>query len=469
MRSRALGLLAASALVVGGVVAMAGPAVAAETIHCGESITHSLQAANDIGPCDGDGLIIEKGNVILDLNGHTVQGSNTTNNTANEQVGVHFMRATHSTVKNGTVYNFDAGVAIDGGGRNIVSGITAHDNIAHVLLTGGVDPTNPVATPCNFGDGITTDNSNGNQIIRNKAIHNGPFSGIALVDASGSNLLTGNQVADNNVANLLPDDIHNPPNPDGSPGDQNGPCGPFGANGAGEGRLHQDIGIRIEGPGATNNTLTRNQATGNQLNGISIHGYVCHTFPDGPALGSDNTGNTVQSNIVSGNGFADVARGELLDGIGVLNQGPLGTVTCASSGNTIRANQSTGNAEDGIYVSPTGDNSKPSNNRIDQNRVANNGRDGIHLDGPFTVCPLGKPSDPNTGDCLNPSDREPRNGANNNTLFSNNGHDNGRRDGFDGNTPTCDHNRWTANMFGTVSLACVKAGGGTGTVIPVSP
>ncbi len=464
MRGRALGVLSASALAVGGMAALAGPAAAAETIQCGQVIDHSLVAANNIGPCPGDGLQITAGGIILDLGGHTVKGSNTTNKTANQQVGVHFLEANGSTVKNGEVSNFDAGVAIEAGGRNTVKAINAHDNIAHVLLTGGVNPKVPVATPCDYGDGIVVDNSAGNHLIANKVAHNGPFSGIALVDNSDSNEVRGNQALDQTVSNMLPAGITNPPNDDGSPGDSNGPCGPFSATPTGEGRLHQDIGIRVEGPGADRNTVVGNQSVGNQLNGISIHGYVClngagPTPPPGsPPRGLPNTGNLIKGNSVVGNGFADG-----IDGIGILRQGPFGTVVCASNDNSIIGNSSTGNARDGIFVPPTGDNSKPSHNTIKYNRTDNNGRDGVHVDGSFTVCPFGAPRNPN-GSCAVPL--EARNGSNNNTLVSNNGHGNVRRDGVDLNA-ACDANNWLANIFGTVNQACVTAGAGTGTVVPL--
>ena len=450
---RAIGVFAATLLPLAGMVVSAGPA-AASHLGCGSVVTSSTTLANDIGPCTGDGLILRGSGITLDLGGHTVTGNNINNRTADQQIGIHFEGATGDAVRNGTVLKFDAGVAIDGGGGNTVSGITARDNIAHVLLTGGVDPKDPVATPCDFGDGITTDNSTGNRITGNRTIHNGPYSGISLVDASLNNVVSGNQASDNTVSNQLPPGVTNPPNPDGSPGDSNGPCGPFQSGAAGEGRLHQDIGIRVEGPGATGNRVTGNSSTGNQLNGISIHGYVCNLFGQPfPQVGTPNTDNVIQGNSVSNNGFAGVT--ELLDGIGILRQGPLGSVTCASFRNTIVGNSSTGNARDGIYVT-----AMSHDNTINQNAVRSNGRDGIHLDGPFTVCPPGQSGPPPTFTCKVP--RVARPGAENNTLKGNAGFGNAAHDGFDANL-NCDNNHWVGNAFGTVNPLCV-ANGGSGTL-----
>ncbi|MCA1684040.1 MAG: right-handed parallel beta-helix repeat-containing protein, partial [Actinobacteria bacterium] len=415
-------MLSASALALGGMAYMAQPAAAAvRTISCGQTISGNVTAANNVGPCsNGDAIKINASGTVLNLGGHSIRCNNANNHTRVAQVGIHLKGASGVTVRNGEVSNCDAGVAIDGGGNNTVQGINAHDNVAHVLVAGPVNPDNPLTTPCDFGDGIVTTDSSGNTISGNTVTRNGPFSGIALVGNSDNNKVIGNQANNQNVSNALPGVV------DPETGEPvNGPCGPFGANGAGAGRLHQDIGIRVEGPGATNNTVSGNQTIGNQLNGISVHGYVCHSFPGGPPIGADNSGTQIIGNSVSGNGFPDG-----LDGIGVLSQGPLGTITCGSSHATIRGNSSTGNAEDGIYVTPTGDNSKPSKNIIDHNSVDGNARDGIHLEGPFDACPFGQES---CDDAL----LQPRNGANFNTITGNSGNGNANYDGFDGN-PGCD-------------------------------
>jgi len=59
-------------------------------------------------------------------------------------------------------------------------------------------------------------------------------------------------------------------------------------------------------------------------------------------------------------------------------------------------------------------------------------------------------------------------GAERNTLNANRGTGNGEHDGHDAN-PNCDANVWTANKFGTVNQACVKAGNGTGVVKTINP
>ena len=69
------------------------------------------------------------------------------------------------TITAGTVSGFDAGVAIMGGGGNIVLRITARDNVNYRLVTGqdaSLDDVDRDEGPfCWFGDSITMCNSVG--------------------------------------------------------------------------------------------------------------------------------------------------------------------------------------------------------------------------------------------------------------------------------------------------------------------
>jgi len=411
---RAMITLPIAGLVAGGV--LVAPAGAATPVQCGAQIAVNTTLTKNIGPCPGDGIDVVKDGITLDLNGHTIVGSNVTNTSVNEQIGVHLVNVHGVTVKGpGTIRAFDAGVGITAGSNNTVKNLTAHDNISHVLVSGGV-PGDPQSTPCNFGDGITTQDSSFNQIIGNTVTHNGPYSGISLVGRSSSNTVDNNKSTDNSVSNDLP----------GGGVPVSGPCG----------REHQDIGIRMEGPGAKQNVVSHNLSADNQLEGISIHGNVCVGNPS-------NSNNIVQFNTVLRNGFADTT-----DGIAILQQGPAGVV-CPSFGNTINGNTSSGNARDGIFVA--GRNSR--DNKIVGNTVRNNGNDGIELRGP---------SRDGSGTLIP--------GSVNNLVANNVGTGNGVFDGADLNfNPPCDNNKWTANLFGTVNQPCVAARGGTGALPPPGP
>lgn len=434
---RSVSVAAAAGLALTGLAVSGGPAQAAH-LACGSVVTASTTLDRDLGPCPGDGLIVSGSGITLNLGGRTITGSNNTNTSSREQVGVRLDGASGASVINGTVRRFDAGVAIVGGSGNTVFGIRAQDNINHSSLTGALNP-------CLFGDGITTSDSANNRILGNQTVHNGPFSGISLVGNSDGNIVQGNLAADQTVPNVLPNG-------------RNGPCGPFTPGGT-VGRPDQDIGIRIEGPGANNNYVDGNTVTGNMLDGISVHGNTCNPPPPFPAV-PPNTDNFIRGNRLSNNGFDVNDNGVPLtttrqDGIGILSQGPLGTITCSAQRTTILGNTSINNARHGIFVAALS-----AGNTVNGNTVNGNGSDGIRLNGPFTVCPQEDPA--NHDRCLVPL--QPRPGATDNTLLANRGQGNGEHDGDDRN-PNCDNNRWFGNLFGTVNQACV-ANGGTGSAPP---
>ncbi len=198
---------------------LASPA-SAEHVQCGDLITESVTLDSDVGTCPGDGLVVVADNVTVDLNGFRVFGLNG----PEEQVGIRLVDVSGVTVQNGTVSGFDAGVAIEGGSGNRIRTLVVRHNI------------NDLVGECTYGDGITVFDSDDNVIERNEVIHNGPYSGISLVGDSDRNVVRNNVVADNNVPNVREDGT-------------TGPCAePFC-------RPIQDIGIRIEVPGANANRI----------------------------------------------------------------------------------------------------------------------------------------------------------------------------------------------------------------------
>jgi len=421
-----------------GLVTSVGQADAATTISCGAVVSASITLANNVGPCKGDGIDVIANGITINLNGHTITGSDTTNKSFasnSEQIGVQLDSVHGVTVKGpGSISAFDAGVNVQNGYGNKVSGLTVHDNISHVLLTWNttISPT-PESFPCNYGDGILTDFSSYNTITGNTAYHNGPFDGIALVDTSTHNVVSNNKVYNGTVPNIEPDGV------------TSGPCGPFGANIVGPGRPYQDEGIRAEGPGATWNMITNNVATNNLLDGIAVHDNVCPgALPFLPNGQPPNNHNTIQYNTVTDNGFQP---GAALDGIGVLSQGPTGTV-CIANDTTIQFNVSNGNAGNGVFIG--GRNSH--GEKIIGNTTNKNGIDGIFLTGPSAACTTST-SSPYT--C----------GTINDTITANTAHGNAVYDGFDGN-PNCAEppgavvgpgvNHWSNDNFVVVNQPCVK-------------
>jgi hypothetical protein len=133
---------------------------------CGQTITVSTTLTADLGPCPDYGIKIGADNLVLDLGGFRIFGVPGFNDGA----GVYMAGRTGVTVRNGTITNFDGGVAIEGGSHNTVTGITARQNIGRAAF--GVNTR--------FGEGIAVLSSSFNRIIANSTIDNGPFAGIGV-------------------------------------------------------------------------------------------------------------------------------------------------------------------------------------------------------------------------------------------------------------------------------------------------
>ncbi|MDP9075043.1 MAG: right-handed parallel beta-helix repeat-containing protein [Actinomycetota bacterium] len=258
---------------------------------CGQEITQDTTLVADLTCTNGPALIIAADNVTLDLAGFTVSGDLAS---GSDSPGILFRGVHGSTVRDGTVQHFAAGVAIQGGGRNLVQNVTTQDNIG-----GG-----------NFGDGIVIDGSTENRIEGNTVLRNGPYSGITLLNKATHNDIRHNIVMDNNMSQA------------GDPS---------------AGR--QDMGIRIEGPGASHNKVESNTITGSGGDGITVL-PVCTNLDTGqPCVGEGNRFNRIINNTSNSNGVS--GRG---DGIKMFcMQTPV-----APSDNTIVGNFTNNNTTYGV-------------------------------------------------------------------------------------------------------------------------
>ena len=278
-------LAALTLLPLAGTVSTAGAAVLA----CGATVTVNTVLENNVGPCEGGGIVIGANNVTLDLNGHQVFGRPG----PEDGIGILVLGRTGVTVQNGTVHNFDGGVVIEGGSGNRVQYVTARDNIGRAGVT-------------RVGDGIAVLSSRDNTIFGNNAANNGPFAGIGVyseVDAdhprATSGVSSGNLIDSNTAVNNRISRTGIVTNTDND-------------------------GIRIE-PGSVANTIVNNRATGNGLDGIAIF--------------ARSTDNVIRRNNSSANGFRTSARRG--DGIRVF---------ATANRTVIEANLTVRNGDHGIIV-----------------------------------------------------------------------------------------------------------------------
>lgn len=476
--------------ILAGAVAVAAPAAPAfgqpQTLACGAVVTQSTTLAANVGPCPGNGLIIARDGITLDLNGYSVIGTFGHETPGNfpatnvvEGQGIDFQNTTNSTVRNGQVYHFSVGVRIDGGSHNAVTNMNVHDNTG-LLLTDAA----------NNGDGIALYGSNYNTITQNVVEHNGVWDGITTLSSDGNTGTDGssyNTISDNLISqNNIP---------------------MYGKNG--KPNWKRDIGVAIEGPGSTNNLVSNNVIERSGTHGVQM-------FPDcdnayggfngqGCAGTVANDYNTIAGNTITGNGFGLPLAAPVGDGVSILAMGPSvdsfpghetvtnnkvngnerngislgggngqdlygGTVStagenygclndtgvpCGVNNNTIDQNSTQGNGEDGIYVGPNSD-----FNSVTSNTAVDNAMDGIGLG----LAVLYSPQGVNCGDvnCTVVLDANgnpvtiPGTAAKNNTFSANTATGNGRWDAMDMNTsPPCDNNQWSNDIFGRVNQSCI--------------
>jgi len=282
-------------------LAALAPALAACTARTettGSVIPTDTTLTADVGPCNQGGLLIGADNITLDLGGHIVRGKPR----AGDGIGISTNGHSGVRIANGTVRDFDTGVAIAGGGTNTVDHVTARDNIG---------PTK-VNSKFGLGDGIVINGSSDNTVSANTVVHNGPFGGITiLADALGQQSAR-NEIANNTVV----------------------------ANDVPHSGVNEDDGIRIEGPNSPDNVVTGNTVRQSGLDGIAL-------FAD-QGTGLKNSGTVVSFNVVEGNGFHDKGHRKG-DGV-VLFGSPTNAAVGGADASYVHDNQVHGNAANGIRV-----------------------------------------------------------------------------------------------------------------------
>lgn len=430
---------------------------ASEPIGCGSVITQDTTLSTDIGPCPGEGVIVAASHITLDLNGHTVSG-NPEVRVSPDKAGILLRQVTGVTVKNGTVEGFDAGVAIMGGGANTVRRLTARDNVNYRVVTGRDSQPEDIVPDegpyCDLGDGITAFNSRDNVIEGNVLYGNGPYSAVSLVSNSDRNRVANNDIRDNDVMNETPDgqgtvcgSTANGPIPDPPPFC----CDAFG-------RHSQDVGVRVEGPGAEHNVVERNQLRRNGLAGVLISGFHMEE-------GANNGFNLVRRNQIFQTGLrvhdstGDGTEAYRSSGIQLHHSGP--PFIHVSYGNVIEGNTVNGNFASGIDVTgpePGSGVLGEFGNTIRYNVANNNLLDGIHLAEGTVLTEV-------TGNRAhgNGRDQELVRQISDDDIYAD-------YDGVDGGdyNPDCGSNIWSRNHFGTVNQPCVAARG-TGSVSRPGP
>ncbi|MGH9178246.1 MAG: right-handed parallel beta-helix repeat-containing protein, partial [Acidimicrobiales bacterium] len=309
---------------------------------CGSVITKNTILTADIGPCDTDGIVIGRDNIRLNLNGYRIFGTEGQNST----VGIRLFGRSGVTItgggRAGSVSGFDAGVAIIGGGHNVVEKLSVHDNDGFDI----------------YGDGIASFFSSFNQIRDNEVARNGLYDGIGILGiGSQGNVVQRNTVSATNAQGEIFDAgigiVLTPFLSEGLPRELS-----IFENKILDNTVRDNDNSGISNISNVNGVISGNRVVGNGrlTDAIPANGIGIQNLLNAPR----DTNVVVQGNVVLDNGSLDV------DGFAFSGNG----IDVLSRNNRVVGNRVEGSILDGINVA--GD-----TNQIEGNRVSGNGRDGI--------------------------------------------------------------------------------------------
>jgi parallel beta-helix repeat protein len=180
------------------------------TVHCGETLTKSTLIGNDLNDCPGEGLVVGASNVVIDLNGHTIDGPNylLENVSGQEEgfpAGIRVSGRTNVIVRNGTVQEFGYGVLLTSGTTRTVvgsetpgKGLTIATNaMSGVELFDADDGRNGntiVGNTIHSNElGVTLLAGSDNSVVKNNVLH-GNLGEAVLIQFSRGHLIEGNEM-----------------------------------------------------------------------------------------------------------------------------------------------------------------------------------------------------------------------------------------------------------------------------------
>lgn len=342
------------------VIAAAPSQGAAGTPSCGDTITTSVRLTSDVLGCTSAGLVVGAAGITINLNGHTLGGTN-----APKSVGIENDRYANVRISNGTIKGFHLnGIAIHNARRNSIAKVTVtgigaggkeNDADAGILLD-----HSPMATVSDSvvmnnvhawqSDGIDVFSSKGAVIQRNRLSGNA-WNGLAVIKSPASRVV-GNELNGNGNNGMEANAGSNSVYVSGNHADRNKNWGlvvgalarvrVVGNTVTGNGRdgfLFFDLkNSRVQGNRASKNAAGINLAGGQH--GSKLNQVLANTVTKNKEAGiwvnGENAKGPANQNVLSGNSATRNGKpgGIVVEGV--------------ARGNRLRGNTATGNAGHGI-------------------------------------------------------------------------------------------------------------------------
>jgi parallel beta-helix repeat protein len=346
---------------------------AAGSVSCGDTLKASVKLTNDLLNCSGSGLIVGADNITVDLNGHTISG---TNKPTPGTGGVVIDKHANVQVVNGTISGFHyggVGVTNTHGAvlsqltvRNIGAGCKQGDICAGIGLMNATGTKITDSTVSNHvqafqSNGIDVDGSP-DTLIQGTHSDRNAGAGISVFQSPRSRFV-GNELARNKQEGMQVNSSSDSTVVSGNRATANGTAGIA----AGASSKLSVVGNSVSGNGQVGFLLfdlTGGLVRGNRANG-NPYGFVLYGGQAGVAqyggkhgavhnqlIGNNTTGNASGGILVRGDGGKDVANDNLLSGNVANSNGLAGGIVIQGSatGNTLRGNTANANKGQGIVA-----------------------------------------------------------------------------------------------------------------------
>src|SRR6188768_551391 len=104
---------------------------------CGQVITQNVILTSNLNCAESDGLIVDAGNIIIDLNGHTISGPDVDSETkTSSKTGIVIPNVNNVVVQDGSIEGFQAGILMTGSQNVEVKGMVVKNNQIGLFSTG---------------------------------------------------------------------------------------------------------------------------------------------------------------------------------------------------------------------------------------------------------------------------------------------------------------------------------------------
>jgi len=337
-------------------------------LQCGQVLTQSVRLTNDLTECLGDGLLIGAPHIIVDLDGHTIDGTGLGTGVRNEGYG-------SVEVRNGTIRDFDRGVhllpettdnllerlrlehnevagvelfdATDGEIRDNV----LEDNGDAISLISGTARTVVAdnSMVLNRGAGLILQNADDNRLERN-VVEGGGDLGVGL-EHSSRNVVIANSVSGNSDGGMEIELGSHENLVEGNVVAGSGDTGILVAE-SDRNRLIGNVTSQMSDSGITlnmaNDGVVRGNVLGSNPGGLQMDGSSRNLVEGNDASGTSGLGIELGGGSYDNHLLANTAGGNAASGIYVADEALL------EPGNLLEANTADGNGGDGITIAKGG-------------------------------------------------------------------------------------------------------------------